>query len=99
MDDFGHAENEEPVADCDCKRCAIAARDSARIDADRWRKIRYLSTREIKTMTAEEKSTWERLVRGGWWTGDLEALLDGMKMPNVEVRGCALAQSQPEGRS
>jgi len=83
MEYFGHSDKEEPVEDCDCKRCAIAARDSARRDADRWRKIRYLSTREIKSMTADEKSTWERLVRGGWWTGDLEALVDGLVVPNA----------------
>jgi hypothetical protein len=40
-------------------------------------------------MTADEKSTWERLVRGGWWTGDLEALVDGLVVPNVELSGAA----------
>jgi hypothetical protein len=34
-----HAQSEPPVADCDCRRCAIATRDALRKDAERWREF------------------------------------------------------------
>ena len=35
-----HELNEPPVADCDCRRCAVATRDALRKDAERYRFIR-----------------------------------------------------------
>jgi len=32
-----HEPNEPPVADCDCRRCAVATRDALRKDAERYR--------------------------------------------------------------
>ena len=35
-----HEPNEPPVADCDCRRCAVATRDALRKDAERYRWLR-----------------------------------------------------------
>ena len=35
-----HEQNEPPVADCDCRRCAVATRDALRKDAERYRWLR-----------------------------------------------------------
>ena len=52
-----------------------------RIDANRWEVIKHLSTVSIESMNKTEKATWKRLSIGGWYTGDLEALLDSLSDP------------------
>lgn len=38
-----HEQNEPPVADCDCRRCAVATRDALRKDAERYRTARCMT--------------------------------------------------------
>lgn len=77
-------EQHEPLPDCDCHKCALAERDRLRKDAGRWRKVRAMTEAEVKTMTPLTKRAWERLVRGGWWSKDLEELIDALdEVPNV----------------
>ena len=35
-----HRQDEPPVPDCDCRRCAVATRDDLRKDAERYRWLR-----------------------------------------------------------
>ena len=35
-----HRQDEPPVPDCDCRRCAVATRDNLRKDAERYRWLR-----------------------------------------------------------
>ena len=35
-----HRQDEQPVPDCDCRRCAVATRDDLRKDAERYRWLR-----------------------------------------------------------
>ena len=40
MDLGEHRQDEPPVPDCDCRRCAVATRDDLRKDAERYRWLR-----------------------------------------------------------
>jgi len=47
-------------------------------DAMRWRKVRALTQIEIDEMDEKSSAAWSRLMRGGWWTKDLDDLIDAL---------------------
>lgn len=47
-------------------------------DAARWRKIRRLTTIKIDQLSRKERAAWDRLIRGGWYTDDIDALIDAL---------------------
>lgn len=63
-----HEQNEPPVADCDCRRCAVATRDALRKDAERYRWLRerwgrisetYEANTPILTEIGDEQDGWD----------------------------------------
>ena len=48
------------------------------LDASRWRKVRSLTTCEVAELSPEAKAVWKRLIKGGWYTDDLDKMIDSL---------------------
>ena len=69
-----HAQSEPPVADCDCRRCAIATRDALRKDAARYRWLRIRWGRISETYHGETDLIAEMGDDPDGWQVDPESL-------------------------
>ena len=67
-----HRQDEPPVPDCDCRRCAVATRDDLRKDAERYRWLRDM----LEKNDAEAYEIIEFAYRGGL-TGAIDAAMNG----------------------
>jgi hypothetical protein len=52
------------------------------INAVRFKKVLYLTTIEFFEMDPQQKAVWDRLIKGGWYTQDLVALIDALPEPD-----------------
>ena len=72
-----HRQDEQPVPDCDCRRCAVATRDDLRKDAERHRWLRAIPD-EVRA--DHDYNPGE----GGW---DAPIFWRGLNKPGEELQG------------
>ena len=75
-----HRQDEQPVPDCDCRRCAVATRDDLRKDAERYRWLRAIPN-ELRA-----DHDWNP-ASGGW---DAPIYWHGLHKPGDELQGSEL---------
>jgi hypothetical protein len=61
--------------------------DALRRDAARWNLIVELTKHEIAELNPACKAIWNRFVKGGWWTNDLEQMIDAAIQENSKNAG------------
>jgi len=73
-----HEPNEPPVADCDCRRCAVATRDALRKDAERYRWLRMCdANQEDAVMIRGDCYDRDELLSGAELDAAIDAAMKG----------------------
>ena len=66
-----HRQDEQPVPDCDCRRCAVATRDDLRKDAERYRWLRDTAGDVVQVHILSQRREADE------WDDEIDAAMNG----------------------
>ena len=78
-----HRQDEPPVPDCDCRRCAVATRDDLRKDAERYRWCKENMAIEVEVFRGRYRCTTRDSVVTDWLSSYDEAIDAAMSGANA----------------